>query len=110
MWFVFPQFKGLGFSETAKFYEIKSLNEAKTYLEHNILGNRLKEISNVLIEIECNDANHIFGFPDDLKLKSCMTLFSVISNDSKSIFNKVIDKFFNNEVDYKTINLINETK
>src|ERR1043165_4082778 len=78
MWFIFPQMAGLGFSETSKFYAIKDIIEAGLYLEHKILGSRLIKISEELLKIEGKTAREIFGSPDDLKLKSCMTLFSLL--------------------------------
>lgn len=110
MWYIFPQFIGLGHSETSKFYAIKSLNEAKEYLDHPILGSRLKEITNVLLKLDSASANQIFGSPDDLKLKSCMTLFSFIYEGDDNIFKKVIDKYFDNHLDERTLKLINKSK
>ena len=107
MWYIFPQFIGLGISDTSKLYAIKDLNEAKKYLDHSILGSRLREISNALLELENNDANRIFGCPDDLKLKSCMTLFSFIDGTHDNVFKKVIEKYFDSRLDEKTIELIN---
>lgn len=110
MWFVFPQFKGLGFSETSKFYSIQSLDEAKKYLNHPILGSRLRKISNELLLLNENDAHKAFGSPDDLKLKSSMTLFSFIDKSEEKPFEKVLGKYFNGEADQKTIELINERR
>lgn len=106
MWFVFPQLKGLGFSEMAQYYSIQSLDEAKEYLNHPILGQRLNLITHELLLLSENDANVVFGSPDDMKLKSCMTLFSLIDSSKESVFRKVLDKYFNGEVDVKTIDLI----
>ena len=106
MWFIFPQFKGLGFSETSKFYSIKSLKEAEEYLNHPILGARLKEITEVLIDLDENDAHKIFGSPDDMKLHSCMTLFSEVDESDEKLFDKVIAKFFKGEKDKKTFELL----
>lgn len=108
MWFVFPQLKGLGFSEMAQYYSIQSLDEAKEYLNHPILGQRLKHITHELLLLSENDANVVFGSPDDMKLKSCMTLFSLIDSSKERVFRKVLDKYFNGEVDVKTIDLIHE--
>ena len=102
MWFIFPQFNGLRFSETSKFYSIKSIIEAKEYLNHPILGARLKEISTVLIDLDENDAYKIFGSPDNTKLNSSMTLFSKVDESDEKLFDKVIFKFFKGEVDAKT--------
>jgi len=108
MWYIFPQYKGLGFSETSKYYSIQSLYEARCYLNHPLLGSRLRQITNELLLIDENNANKIFGSPDDLKLKSCMTLFASVDNSTEKSFNKVLDKFFNGRVDEKTLNLIKE--
>ncbi len=108
MWYIFPQFKGLGFSETSKYYSIKDLDEAKRYLNHPILGERLKLITNELLALNENNANKIFGNPDDLKLKSSMTLFAAINISEENIFNAVLDKYFNGQTDYKTLTLIKE--
>ena len=109
MWYIFPQYRGLGYSNTSKFYAIKNLNEAKEYLGNSILGNRLREITNALLKLENTNANRIFGSPDDLKLKSCMTLFSVTEDDDDNIFNRVIEKYFDNYMDEKTLKLIDSS-
>ena len=106
MWYIFPQLTGLGYSETSKFYALNNLNEAKEFLDHPILGSRLREITNVLLNLEHTDANQIFGSPDDLKLKSCMTLFSVVEDTDTTIFKKVIEKYFNGRLDEKTLKLM----
>ena len=108
MWYIFPQFKGLGFSETSKYYAINNLEEALDYLNHPILGERLKLITIELLALHEKNAYLIFGNPDDLKLKSSMTLFAAIDNSDENIFKLVLDKFFNGQCDYKTIRLINE--
>ncbi len=105
MWYVFPQVQGLGFSETSRFYAIKNLDEAEAFLQCAILGSRLIAICNALLGLESNNANQIFGSPDDLKLKSCMTLFSALSN-TDPVFGLVLDKFFNGRKDQKTLQLI----
>ena len=97
MWFIFPQINGLGLSSMAKDYSIKNSQEAKDYLNHNILGKRLIEITNALIELESRSAKSIFGYPDYLKLKSSMTLFKIISSNN-DIFSDVLVKYFNGEV------------
>lgn len=105
MWYVFPQIKGLGKSDTAKLYAIKDLQEAKDYLNNEILSNRLEQICKALLELDCNDAYKIFGSPDDMKLKSSMTLFEIAAPENK-IFKRVLDKYFNGERDQKTIEII----
>jgi uncharacterized protein (DUF1810 family) len=105
MWYIFPQIAGLGQSETSKFYAIKNIEEAGDYLNHEILGNRLREISNELLNLKENNARNIFNTPDDLKLISSMTLFVQVEKGT-SIFQKVLDKFFNGESDDKTIKIL----
>ena len=101
MWFIFPQIDGLGMSSISREYSIKNQQEAKDYLDHNILGNRLIEITRALMKIEQKSARSIFGYPDDLKLKSSMTLFKKISLDNK-LFSDVLVKYFNGEVCERT--------
>lgn len=105
MWFIFPQIAGLGFSETSKYYAIKNLDEAIEFLGHPLLGMRLIEISAALLAIENKTASQVFGSPDDMKLKSCMTLFSALSH-TNPVFDAVIDTYFNGEKDLKTLRLI----
>lgn len=105
MWYIFPQIKGLGFSETSKFYAIKDTIEAEAFLKHPILGQRLVEISKELLKFDNKDANQIFGSPDDLKLKSSMTLFSTLQG-ANPVFQSVLDKFFDGEKDEKTMQII----
>jgi len=110
MWYIFPQIHGLGSSETSKFYEIKNIQEAEDYLNDSVLGNRLIEICNELLKLKTNDAHKIFGSPDDVKLRSSMTLFSSL-NKADLVFKKVLDKFFNGQVDQKTLRILkDETK
>ena len=105
MWYIFPQIAGLGFSSTSKFYAIKDRDEAESYLAHPLLGKRLVEISNVLLEVEGKTANQIFGSPDDVKLKSSMTLFTALEN-TNPVFQSVLDKYFNGAKDRRTLELI----
>ena len=105
MWYVFPQFDGLGFSSTSKQYAIKSVEEAKAYLEHPLLGPRLVEIAEAALSVEGRTANQIFGSPDDMKLKSSATLFESISPPG-SVFARLLDKFFQGARDGKTLELI----
>jgi uncharacterized protein (DUF1810 family) len=106
MWYIFPQIAGLGFSETSKFYSLKSLREAQEYLKHPVLGPRLIEISNALLDLKSNDAHSVFGFPDDQKLRSSMTLFSGLP-DTNPVFQAVLDKIFNGVKDAKTLEILN---
>jgi uncharacterized protein (DUF1810 family) len=102
IWYIFPQVTGLGFSENSKFYAISGLVEAGQYLEHPVLGSRLIEISNELLKVEGRSANRIFGSPDDLKVKSCMTLFSAVKN-ADPVFESVLVKYFDGLKDSKTL-------
>jgi len=106
MWYIFPQFKGLGYSDTSKFYAITDSNEARDFLNHPILGARLREITTELLQLEENNALKVMGSPDDLKLKSSMTLFNAIDETKENVFEKVLEKFFKGTVDTKTINLL----
>jgi uncharacterized protein (DUF1810 family) len=107
MWYIFPQIAGLGFSETSKFYSLNSQAEAEAYLNHPVLGKRLIEISTELLELQDDHAVRIFGSPDDLKLKSSMTLFAALP-DTDPVFGKVLSKFFNGIKDLDTIRLLKE--
>jgi len=106
MWYVFPQIHGLGFSSTAQFYAIKDLQEAADYLAHPILGARLLQICELLIKQQSTSASKIFGYPDNLKLHSSMTLFAEIEG-AHPIFEKVLEKFFRGEKDDKTLSILN---
>jgi uncharacterized protein (DUF1810 family) len=105
MWYIFPQISGLGFSSTSAYYGIGNLDEATAYLHHPILGKRLLEISETLLNLESQNATAIFGQPDDVKLKSSMTLFSRVPG-SPAIFQQVLDKFFEGFTDETTIKLL----
>lgn len=109
MWFIFPQLKGLGQSETAHFYAIADLQEAKDYLAHPVLGRHLIEISEALLNIEDKSASDVFGYPDDLKLRSCMTLFANLENPHP-VFASVLDRYFNSVQDEMTLQLILRNK
>jgi uncharacterized protein (DUF1810 family) len=107
MWYIFPQIQGLGFSETSIFYAIKDVSEAEEFLKHPTLGSRLIEISNTLLGLESNNANSILGSPDDMKLKSSMTLFASLPN-TNPVFDLVLKKFFDGAKDSKTLQMINQ--
>ena len=109
MWYVFPQIQGLGHSSTAQYYAIKDIQEAKDYLNDAILGARLLEICEAALQVDCNDAWMVFGSPDDIKLKSSMTLFELVAPENL-IFGKVLDKYFNGERDNVTMQIINQIK
>ena len=105
MWYIFPQLKGLGFSSTSQYYGIKDLDEATGYLQHEVLGERLIRICQVLVGLKTNDAHQVFGRPDDLKLKSSMTLFAAVPN-ADPVFEMVLEKFFDGRRDEKTMEWI----
>lgn len=105
MWYIFPQIQGLGFTETSKHYAIEDLSEATEYLAHRVLGPRLILMCNTLLELQTNDAHQIFGSPDDLKLKSSMTLFSAVP-DTDPVFEKVLQKFYNGLKDHITLKIL----
>jgi uncharacterized protein (DUF1810 family) len=104
MWFVFPQFAGLGSSPTAQRYAIDSLDEARAYLAHPVLGPRLRECAAALLAVEGRSAEDIFGYPDDLKLRSSMTLFAQIAEDP-AVFTAVLDRYYDGP-DERTVELI----
>lgn len=105
MWFIFPQIAGLSYSETARYYAIKNVEEAKAYMEDCTLGTNLIEISEALLEVGSNDADEVMGWPDNLKLKSSMTLFALAKPECET-FQKVLDKFFHGEMDQKTVEIL----
>lgn len=105
MWFIFPQIDGLGYSSTAKFYAIKRQEEAKAYLSHPLLGKRLIECAEALLKIKDKSASEIFGYPDDLKLRSSMTLFASVS-EPDSIFSRVLDQYYGSQPDEQTLELL----
>lgn len=104
MWYVFPQIAGLGFSSTAQYYAISDIQEAKDYISHPVLGTRLIEISNALLKLESSDATAVMGYPDDLKLRSSMTLFAQVSGDP--VFRAVLDKFYGGSTDSRTLRIL----
>jgi uncharacterized protein (DUF1810 family) len=105
MWFVFPQMRGLGRSGMAERFAIASLAEAHAYAAHPVLGARLRECCRLLLQLGTGDAGAIFGFPDDVKLRSCMTLFARAMPDDAT-FRKVLEKFFAGEEDAATLRLL----
>ena len=107
MWFIFPQCNGLGHSSTSKLYAIKSVAEAKAYLSHPVLGARLVECCEALMQVENRSAAEIFGSPDDLKLRSCVTLFAH-TTATGSVFERVLEKYFQGARDGTTIGLLCE--
>lgn len=105
MWFVFPQIDGLGSSSTAKRYAIKSIAEAKAYLNHPLLGARLTECTKTLLNLKGLSASDIFGYPDDLKFCSSMTLFEQVTSED-SLFSRALDQYCGGERDEKTLAII----
>jgi uncharacterized protein (DUF1810 family) len=105
MWFIFPQIQGLGSSSTSRHYAITSLREARDYLEHPILGPRLRECSEAVLAVEGRSVSEIFGYPDDLKLKSSMTLFASAAQPG-SVFERVLEKYFGAARDDRTLELL----
>lgn len=104
MWYIFPQIQGLGLSSTSRYYAIQNLEEAKAFLADSYLGNNLFTICRVLLALDSNNPSEIFGYPDDMKLCSSMTLFSCACDDE--IFSMVLDKFFAGKKDTKTLKLL----
>ena len=104
IWYIFPQIQGLGYSSTAQYYAIENLEEAKAYLADPVLRERLLEISNALLVLDNCDPSDVMGYPDDLKLRSSMTLFS-LADPECTVFRDVLDKFYDGREDPRTIAL-----
>jgi uncharacterized protein (DUF1810 family) len=105
MWWIFPQLDGLGFSPITQRYSIKSEDEARAYLKHPTLGSRLIECAEAILSVEGRSAREILGSPDDLKLKSCATLFAYVSPPG-SVFEQILERFYSGERDTATIRLL----
>ena len=105
MWYIFPQLEGLGFSATAQRYSIKSLEEAKAYLDHPVLGPRLLRCAEAILRVEGRSAEEILGYPDDLKLRSCATLFACVL-PAGSVFDRLLEKYYAGRRDDKTLQLL----
>jgi uncharacterized protein (DUF1810 family) len=105
MWYIFPQLRGLGHSSMSRKYGISGIAEAQAYLEHPILGERLIRISEVVVQVKGRSAFDIFGSIDEMKLKSCATLFSHVPN-SNPVFNRIIGKYFGGIYDHATLRLL----
>ncbi len=108
MWFIFPQLDGLGHSSTAKFYAIKSREEAQAFLEHPVLGARLQECTQAVLTNRDRSIPEIFGFPDNLKFKSCMTLFAAVAGPD-SVFEQALDLCLDGQRDARTLELLNQS-
>ena len=105
MWYIFPQLQGLGFSSTAQYYGIRDLEQAKDYMAHPVLGPRLVEISGALLSLPGSNPSAVMGYPDDLKLCSCMTLFELAAPD-EPVFGRVLEKYYGGRRDRMTLNLL----
>ena len=105
MWYIFPQIIGLGSSDITKLYSIKSIEEARAFLDHPVLGQRLFKSCEILLKLEDVSISDVMGFPDDLKLKSSMTLFAYIS-PLNSIFRRVLNEFFEGNLDEASIEIM----
>ncbi len=110
MWFVFPQIRGLGGSPMAQRFAISSLEEAKAYLEHPILGPRLEVCTRLVLAVEGKSAEEIFGYPDHLKFRSCMTLFAECARGSTLIFFESLVKYFEGEPDQLTLGILDRMR
>ena len=109
MWYVFPQFTGLGSSPTSMHYAIKSRDEAEAYLSHPIIGRRLVECAEAVLQIRDRSAFEVFGSPDDMKLRSSATLFASVSAEG-SVFHRLIDQYFDGRRDDRTIELMGRVR
>jgi uncharacterized protein (DUF1810 family) len=105
IWFIFPQLTALGSSSTAKLFGIGSLAEAQAYLAHPVLGRRLRECARLVTAIEGRSVEDVFGWPDNLKVRSSMTLFAQATDDNAD-FLAVLDKFYGGEQDVRTLELL----
>lgn len=106
MWFIFPQLQGLGYSPIALFYGISSIEEARAYLDDPVLGERLRLVTAAALAVEGRSATAIFGFPDDLKFRSSMTLFGTASEGKSSPFQLALERYFAGEPDARTLALL----
>ncbi len=109
MWYIFPQIKGLGVNEMARYYSLENLQEARMYLAHPVLGSRLRECCEIVLNIRNKTAAQIFGHPDDLKFRSCLTLFNLAAPD-EVLFKKLIDKYYKGFLDPKSIEILKTTE
>ena len=107
MWYIFPQLKGLGRSYTSDFYGIENLDEAKAFFQDPYLGKNLQEIAAALLELDNDNATQIMGRPDDMKLKSSMTLFAC-ADPENAVFEKVLEKFYNGHKDRRTLKMLSK--
>lgn len=108
MWFIFPQIKGLGSSETAQYFAISSREEAEAYLKHPVLGPRLRECSRLVTRIQGKSVDQIFGYPDNLKFQSCMTLFAHTTTENE-VFLEALNMYFGGEFDRQTLAILSHS-
>jgi uncharacterized protein (DUF1810 family) len=111
MWYIFPQIQGLGFSSTSQYYSIRSLEEAEDFLADPYLGKNLRDICKALLALKADDPHEIFGSPDDMKLRSSMTLFEAAADkagrkEDKEIFSKVLEKYYGGRRDERTVEIL----
>jgi uncharacterized protein (DUF1810 family) len=109
MWYIFPQIEGLGMTEMSRHYAIRDIGEATAYLMDQDLGVKLINLCKALLALETNDAHQVFGTPDDLKLKSSMTLFDAVPA-TFPVFGQVLDKFYAGERDERTLAILDKNK
>lgn len=105
MWYIFPQIRGLGFSSMSAYYGIQSLEEARDFLKDPYLGGNLRRICQVLLKLDTDDPRQVFGSPDDLKLRSSMTLFQEAEGKG-GVFTKVLEKYYGGSPDQKTLKIL----
>ena len=105
MWYIFPQLKGLGTSAMAQYYGLENLEEAKEYYNNDYLRKNLLEITKALLSLDNTNIESILGYPDNLKLLSCMTLFEIVDKN-ENVFSQILDKYYNGKRDTNTIHLI----
>jgi uncharacterized protein (DUF1810 family) len=110
MWFVFPQIRGLGSSPTAVRYAISGMDEARAYLEHSVLGPRLRGCAGIVVGVQGRTVEEIFGYPDDLKFHSSMTLFAEVEGPSERVFHEALEKYFGGKTDRGTLERLASTK
>ena len=105
IWYIVPQIQGLGVSSTSMYYGIRDLEEARAFLAHPVLGKNLREITEALLELDTDDADAVMGWPDNMKLRSSMTLFE-LADPGEDIFGRVLDKFYGGERDDRTVSIL----
>ena len=107
MWYVFPQLEGLGSSPTSRYFAVRNVEEAAAYLAHPVLGPRLVQVSEAVLQLEGRSATDVFGSPDDMKLRSSATLFAAVSPEG-SVFHRIVEKYFDGRADDRTLALLRQ--